>query len=59
MNLPNLSEVEIPKRISAGLISVYLITKNVPEFWNQVLAYCFVAFITACQTYTDSNGKKQ
>ena len=57
MNLPNLNDVEIPKRIMAGLIAMGMIVKYIPDFRNQLLAYCFVAVITGYQTITDVWGK--
>ena len=56
MNLPNLDNVELPKRVMAGLIAMYFI-KDITDFRQALLAYAFIAFVIGCQTLTDMKGK--
>jgi hypothetical protein len=57
MNLPNLDGVEIPKRILAGITTIYFL-KDITDFRMALLAYIFVAYCIGCQTLTDVRGKK-
>lgn len=57
MNLPNLSNVEIPKRISAAIVGMYFL-KDIKDIkMALILAGILIAGIAA-QTITDTWGKK-
>lgn len=57
MNLPNLSNVEIPKRIAAAIAGMYFIKEIDDIYMAIILASILVAGIAA-QTITDIVGKK-
>ncbi len=57
MNLPNLNDVELPKRIMAGVMAMYFI-KDITDMWLALMAYGFIAYVITCQTVTDVYGKK-
>ncbi len=56
MNLPNLNDVEIPKRMSVVLIGVYLV-KDIQNLYMAAIVAGLIAIGIACQTWTDVKGK--
>lgn len=57
MNLPNLNDVEIPKRMSVALIGVYFV-KDVEDILMALIVAGIIVVGIACQTLTDVWGKK-
>jgi hypothetical protein len=57
MNLPNLNDVEIPKRMSVALVGVYLV-KDIEDIYMALIVAGIIAVGILCQTYTDVMGKK-
>jgi mannose/fructose/N-acetylgalactosamine-specific phosphotransferase system component IID len=58
MNLPNLSNVEIPKRIAAAIACAWLI-KDIKDLNMAMIVAGIVVVGIISQTITDVKGKKQ
>ncbi len=57
MNLPNLNDVEIPKRMAMAAFGAYLI-KDIADLKLACLVAAIVVVGMICQTITDIRGKK-
>jgi len=57
MNLPNLSNVEIPKRIAAAIACAWLI-KDIEDLNMAIILASIVVVGIISQTVTDIRGKK-
>ncbi len=57
MNLPDMSNVQIPKRMSVILLGVYLV-KDIEQTSMALIVAGLIAVGLACQTWTDIKGKK-
>lgn len=58
MNLPNLNDVEIPKRMTVALIGIYLV-KDISDLRIAGLVAGIIIAGMICQTFTDIKGKSK
>lgn len=58
MNLPNLNDVEIPKRMAMAAFGAYLI-KDITDLKLAMIVAAIVVAGMVCQTVTDLRGKNE
>lgn len=58
MNLPNLNDVEIPKRMAMAAFGAYLL-KDITDLKIAGIVALIIIAGMVCQTMTDIKGKKE